>query len=101
MIVDNGDDFLALLVLVAGIAEAIALFWPRCWSRRHGVGSGRGVAPQQDAAHAPQTPARGTQHRPIGQRLWRPSCGEWPVGPAHRSGQASTAIACPYTGAIR
>src|SRR6266568_8645986 len=40
------------------------LFWPRCWSRRHGAYWYRGVARPQDAGHWPRTPARATHHRP-------------------------------------
>src|SRR6266436_8741788 len=42
------------------------LFWPRCWSRRHGARGDRAVSLPRDAAHSPQTPARATHHRPIG-----------------------------------
>ena len=44
---------------------------PPWWSRRHGARGERAVALPRDAAHGPPTPARATQHRPLGQSRGR------------------------------
>ena len=50
------------------------LFWPRCWSRRHGGYGDQGASRPPDAAHWPQTSATATRHRPIWQRHGTRSC---------------------------
>ena len=47
------------------------LFWPRCWSRRHGEYGGRGASLQRDGPHWPRTRARATHHQPIGHWIGR------------------------------
>src|SRR5882672_5815405 len=57
------------------------LFWPRCWSRRHGARGDRAASRPRDAAHWPQTflvnhsPASAAQHymECTTQKFWGPN----------------------------
>src|SRR5919197_2790210 len=97
MIIGDGNDLLALLVFVARVANAIAPFLATvCGSRRHAARGDQAAARPRDVAHWPQTPARAIHHPPIGQRLCRRSCNEWPVCHWCRVVWEGTSTASPW-----
>ena len=79
MIVDDGNNLVALLMFVARVANPIAPFLatvlvPSPWSTVRSS-----CFSTADASHWLRTPARAIHHPPIWQKLCRRSCSEWPA----------------------